>query len=498
MADYDVIVIGAGNGGLMAAARLAKKGVRVLVLERHNIPGGCATSFCRGRFEFEVALHQLSGLGTEAYQGPLWRMLSSVDVIDKLDFVTMNDLYRLQLSGSDLDITLRPDRNQLVSDLQQAFPHEKEAIQKYIDFSYAYFMEAVSAYYMQDPDAGPEKYPLYFKYALKSAQAVLDEYFTDPRLKFAISPYWSYIGLPPRLMSFHDLTSVIVGYCEFKPTHIKGGSQALSNAVADTILQHGGTIRYSDGVRKILVREGAVQGVITEKGEEITSRVVISNASKISTFVDMMDPEHVPAEVSREMRQTTIAQGAFTLYMGLDCPPETVDIRETTNFVFGIDDYDRSYQQMKNLEITRDDMLLMSCYNLIDPGFSPEGTSQVAVVTLKYGDTWLQVPPAQYVAKKYECADAILTRLAEFYPHLRDHIEEIEIATPITSMRYLGTQKGSIYAFDHLIKDSDLFIRNQTHIKGLHGVGGWFGMIGFQPTLTSGVVAAKTVIKELN
>ncbi len=498
MSDYDVIVIGAGNGGLMAAARLAKKGVRVLVLERHNIPGGCATSFCRGRFEFEVALHQLSGLGTEEYQGPLWRMLASVDAIDKLDFVTMTDLYRLQLSGSDLDITLRPDRNELVADLQATFPHEKEAIQKFIDFSYAYFTEAIGAYYMQDPEAAPDKYPLYFKYALKSAQEVLDDHFKDPQLKFAISPYWSYIGVPPSLMSFHDLASVIVGYCEFKPTHIKGGSQALSNAVADTIIQNGGNIRFSNGVKKIIVKDGAVQGVITEKGEEITSRCVVSNASKISTFVDLMDPEHVPAEVTKEMRQISIAQGALVLYMGLDCPPETVDIKESTNFVFGTDDYDRAYEQMKNLEINNDDMLLMSCYNLVDSGFSPEGTSQVAVVTLKYGDTWLQVPPAQYAAKKYECADVILTRLAEFYPNLRDHIEEIEIATPITSMRYLGTQKGSIYAYDHFIKDSDHFIRNETHIKGLHGVGGWFGMIGFQPTLTSGVVTAKAVMKELN
>jgi len=498
MPDYDVIVIGAGNGGLMAAARLAKKGVRVLVLERHNIPGGCATSFCRGRFEFEVALHQLSGLGTPQYQGPLWRQLASVDAIGKLEFVTMTDLYRLQLSGSDLDITLRPDRNQLVEDLAARFPHETEAIRRYIDFSYAYFGEAVGAYYMQDPEAGPGKYPLYFKYALKSARSILDEYFKDPLLKFAISPYWSYIGVPPSLMSFHDLTSIIVGYCEFKPAHIKGGSQALSNAVADTVIRNGGTLQFGNGVQKIIVKNGAVQGVITEKGDEITARAIVSNASKISTFVDMMDPEHVPAEVKRELRQISIAQGALVLYMGLDCPPEDVAIKESTNFVFGTDDYDSAYQQMKNLEVTHEDMLLMSCYNLVDPGFSPPGTSQVAVVTLKYGDTWLQVPPDRYAAKKYECADIILKRLAEFYPDLRDHIEEIEIATPITSMRYLGTQKGSIYAYDHFIKDSDFFVQNKTHIKGLFGAGGWFGMIGFQPTLTSGVVAAKAVLKELN
>jgi phytoene dehydrogenase-like protein len=55
MADYEAIVIGAGNGGLTAATALAQKGVKTLLLERHNIPGGSATSFCRGRFEFEVA-----------------------------------------------------------------------------------------------------------------------------------------------------------------------------------------------------------------------------------------------------------------------------------------------------------------------------------------------------------------------------------------------------------------------------------------------------------
>ena len=56
MSDYDVVVIGAGNGGLTAAAGLAQKGHKTLLLERHNVPGGCATSFVRGRFEFEIEI----------------------------------------------------------------------------------------------------------------------------------------------------------------------------------------------------------------------------------------------------------------------------------------------------------------------------------------------------------------------------------------------------------------------------------------------------------
>ena len=99
--DYDVVVIGAGNGGLTASATLARKGQKVLLLERHNIPGGCATSFCRGRFEFEIALHQLSGLGTPEKPGPLRMTLDSLGVMEDLEFVEIQDLYSVHMPGGD-------------------------------------------------------------------------------------------------------------------------------------------------------------------------------------------------------------------------------------------------------------------------------------------------------------------------------------------------------------------------------------------------------------
>ncbi|MBU3918241.1 NAD(P)-binding protein, partial [bacterium] len=159
MADYDVIVIGAGNGGLTSAATLAQKGVKVLVLEQHNIPGGCATSFCRGRFEFEVALHQLSGLGTAKKPGPLRGLLTKLDVMDKLEFVQMTDLYRMQIIPEDLSITLKPDREMIVEELTKHFPAEKQGIKGYMDLIYNFFTEAIGAQYMNDPDASPERYP---------------------------------------------------------------------------------------------------------------------------------------------------------------------------------------------------------------------------------------------------------------------------------------------------------------------------------------------------
>ena len=126
METYDVIVIGAGNAGLTAAAALAQGGAQVLVLERHNIPGGCATSFCRGRFEFEVALHQLSGIGTPAKPGPLRMVLDQLKVADRLDFVPMTDLYHVVIPDT-LDILLEPDRARTIAALKEHFPGKPTA-----------------------------------------------------------------------------------------------------------------------------------------------------------------------------------------------------------------------------------------------------------------------------------------------------------------------------------------------------------------------------------
>ncbi|MFY9369132.1 MAG: FAD-dependent oxidoreductase, partial [Desulfomonilia bacterium] len=116
MPEYDVVVIGAGNGGLTGALTLAKAGRKVLLLERHNVPGGCATSFVRGRFEFEVALHQLSGMGSAERPGPLRAILNDLGVMDKLEFVEMETLYRV-VWPDPFDSTLRAERNAIVETL---------------------------------------------------------------------------------------------------------------------------------------------------------------------------------------------------------------------------------------------------------------------------------------------------------------------------------------------------------------------------------------------
>jgi prolycopene isomerase len=496
METYDAVIIGAGNAGLTAGAAIAQGGAKVVVLERHTIPGGCATSFCRGRFEFEVALHQLSGIGTPEKPGPLRMVLDQLGVMEHLTFMPMTDLYHVMIPGK-LDILLEPDRARATATLKHHFPDEAEGIEAFFDLVYRVFGEVIGAFYFKDPEVHRDKYPLYFQYGLKPLQAVLDDHFRDPLLKTALTPYWTYMGLPPSQLSFIDMAAMLFAYIEFLPFHLKGGSQALSTALADRIVQCGGRIRYNCPVARILVENGRVTGVATAEGETIRARQVVSNASKIATYVDMLAPDQVPAAVWGELKRTSISPSAFTLYLGLDQPPEALGITSSTNFILGHTDADMAYARMKDRDIDHRDGMMMTCYTLIDPAFSPPGTSQVALITLKFGDAWLQVPPAQYAAEKYRVADAMLQQAEQVFPGLRTHIEEMEIATPITHMRYLGTPRGAIYGFEKHIKDSPVFLPNQMHIEGLFLAGGWVGGNGFQPTLESGFKTGQAVLRRL-
>ncbi len=494
MADYDAVVIGAGNGGLTAAATLARSGVKTLLLERHNIPGGCATSFIRGRFEFEVALHQLSGIGTDGFAGPLRGSLSDLGVLDDIELVQMENLYRIVYPGK-MDLTLKADKAAAIDELKSHFPEEADKIDRYFEFLYQYCNEWISVLMMRDPESSPQKYPIYFKYALKSTRSVLDEFSFSPLLETALNIYWSYMGMPPSKLPFGDFAILMWVYLEFKPWHIKGGSQALSSALLNSYYQAGGEARFNCGAKKIMVSDGRVTGVITEEGDEISTNSIVSNAGTYTTYVDLIDSGEVPVERDRELGTRSVGTSAFTLFMGFDRDPADLDIHETTNFLVTSTDPESAYLKGKTLDPPG--FTLFSCYDVDDADFSPKGSCQGSFLTLNYGEPWYSVPPTRYFDAKYQYAESLLDILYSVFPKCKSHVEEIEVATPLTHMRYLGHPGGAIYGFDQFAKDSEMFLNKKSPIKGLFHAGAWMGSGGFQPTLMAGQSAAKSIIRTL-
>ena len=191
----------------------------------------------------------------------------------------------------------------------------------------------------------------------------------------------------------------------------------------------------------------------------------------------------------------TIGPSAFTVFLGMDCPPEALRIHGTTNFIGTDIDADQEFASWRTLNPPT--FMGLSCYNVSDPDFSPPGTCQVDLVQLQYLDPWLAVPPTQYTEAKYKYARGMLEIAEKVFPGFRDHIEEIEVATPLTHMRYLGHPAGAIYGFDQYAKDSPLFEerRSPSGLASLPKPGS--GPAATSPLSCSGVSVVKAVLKSM-
>ena len=498
MKQYDAVVIGAGNAGLTAATALQRGGSHTLLLERHNIPGGCATSFVRGDYEFEVALHQLSGLGTEDRPFIMRKIFSDLGVMDKVEFVQESELYRIVVPG-EIDTTLPASWTGLRRKLQADFPSENTNIERFMKLcetiSLESFMMLPKAIKANDEAILKTSCPNYVNYGMRSAKNVLDEHFSDEKLKTVLAAYWCYIGVPPKDIPFPDLAIMIYAYAAFKPWHIKGGSQAMSSALLESFMEAGGEVRFNCGAEKILTDGDQVRGIITEEGEEIACAAVVSNASSIITYNELLDHDEPPIQVREDFKSRRMGTSAFVIYMGLDCTPEELGVTAASNFICSTQDEDRIHEGMQTMDAPVAGML--TCYNLDDPDFAPKGKSIVSLVCLQYGDLWKDIPEEQYAQSKYNYAEKLLDLIAQTFPKIRDHIEELEVATPLTMMRYLNTPDGAIYGFKQNPQDSELFRERIDAISGLYMAGCWNNMGGFQPTYMAGESTARAVIKQL-
>jgi len=275
MNEYDVIIIGAGNGGLASAATLAELGKRVLVFEKHNIPGGCGTSFRRGRFEFEVALHQLSSMGTPEKPGPLREQFRRYGIESEIEWIEIKELFRVNFPDG-TGVSIPADRKACEAYLAEQFPAEKDAILRYFETVYnfadesAKFAEA-SANSSGEPGEAkkaimkllfPKMYPTLARYGLKSTQEVLDEFFSSPKLQLALSAYWCFMGMPPERFPWSILAKCTNIYMEDKPYYLRGTSMMMNQAIMESIRRMGGEVRLNLGVKRLLLEGGKAVGAV--------------------------------------------------------------------------------------------------------------------------------------------------------------------------------------------------------------------------------------------
>lgn len=509
--DYDVIVIGAGNGGLSAAVALQKAGKKVALFEKHNVPGGCGTSFRRGRFEFEVALHQLSSMGTAEKPGELRQIFKDYGIEKDIEWIQIHDLYNVMLpiGGKVKKVALPTNKDEAIKLLSNVFPEEADGVKAYYEMIWKFAAEIddfkaksgestvapgiLKKYLMKT--FFPKKYPTLAKYALMASEDVLNEFFKCTEIKLVLSAYWCFMGMPPKRFPFSILGLCTYIYTTDKPFYLRGGSQVMSVALSEKVKEYGGELFLNTKIEKIIIENGEAKGVIDENGNSYYAKKIISNICPLDTYGELMDQKDIPEKAVEYLSGYTVGISAFGLYIGLDCTPDKINLKESFNLIYDSLDANGDFAMSKKIDATRDP-IVFTCYTIDDPKVSPEGTSIISAGVLKYAEEWEKLSPEEYYKTKYDTANVIIDRIEKRFPGLREHIEEIAISTPLTFERYLGHPGGAIYGFEQDLKSSVFFNPTQSFIKNLEFASGWVNTCGFGPNYIYANKVANRMLKE--
>ena len=258
----------------------------------------------------------------------------------------------------------------------------------------------------------------------------------------------------------------------------------------------GAEVKLNCGVKKIILEGNKAVGVIDENGVEYRAKKIISNISPLHTYGALLDEEEIPQKAKDYLKPYTVGISALTCFIGLDCTPEEIGFTTSFTLNYKSEDANKDFQDAYKL-LPENDPLVATCYTVDDPEISPKGTSVITAGVLKYSTEWEKLSPEQYYQMKYEAGRRILDRLEEMYPGIKEHVEEMEIATPLTHMRYLNHPGGAIYGYEQDLMQSVFFFPNESMIENLEFASGWVNACGFGPNYMYADKVAKKIIKEI-
>ncbi|WP_319760508.1 NAD(P)/FAD-dependent oxidoreductase [Maridesulfovibrio sp.] len=505
---YDAVVVGAGLGGLTCAAYLARHGFKILLLEQYNIPGGYATSFSRytdsGKFTCEVSLHS-----SVLKAGATKKILKDLDVWNKLTFVDQPHAWCSNFSDFKLEVPAKCGLNGFHKQLLNLFPDEAKGLAEYFKLWNGVMADCDQLNHgvsRSQRKRFPEMFPFLWEIHDKTVAQIIDARISNQKLKAVLAQSCGYYGLPPsRLSAFYYLLPT-GNYLEHGGSYIKGTSQALSDALAESITNAGGEIIYGSRVKEVLIEKNKAVGVKTSDGSVFKSRTVVCNANVPQLYNDLLPKGTLPVKEREKIETYSDSPSSFIVWLGLD-RNISLDFKLPEASYYSSYDLDASYRESMRCNFENEGLSIMAYDNLI-PGFSPKGCSSVCLVKLCGYDLWKpwekeyeQSNRPNYLKLKNELTEQLISRAEELaIPGLSKMIVMQESATPLTNRRYTLNASGSIYGFNQSLNNSFMTrISNKTPVSGLFLASAWGNPGGgYGGVLVGGKQAFKNVVEELS
>jgi len=499
---YDSIVVGAGLGGLCATYELARSGQKVLLLEQHNLPGGFATSFRRGRFEFEPSLHELPDMRSISEATGVVRYLLDDAKLD-IKFLAVPEAYRLILTDDNVNVRLPFGIPAFIDAIELAVPGSRASVTQYMDLC----KDVQNAFqYLNTNKEHPDYRKVlrdhgnFINTASATAGEVAKAIGIPQKAHDILFAYWCYLGVPASRLSFPIWASLLFSYVSSGAVIPSMRSHEIACAFEKKILDCGGAIQYNTRVEKILAENGSVKGVETSQGETIFAPVVVSNASPSLVWGSLVQPgNEVPEAALRNVNARRHGFSVMVVYLGLDADPQTLGLADYSYFISPHMRTERLYDELYNLE-SDETMQASVCLNAANPLCSPPGTTILSLTAGFRSEAWAHIEPGEYNRVKTRIAGKLIRQFENATGvDIRGHIEELEVATPQTFARYTGAYDGIVYGYEPEPWDSViprvLSLEKERYLKGLDFCGGFsYRCHGYGSSMLSGKAAAERVL----
>lgn len=502
MNNYDVIIVGAGNSGLISALTLLKNGYKVLLLDEHNNVGGFSQEKRKGRFIFDRTFNKfyLNNDNKEPYK--LDNILKNIECKEKINYSSLSEVCQILTPEKSFNIPFGIDN--YIDMVEELVPDSRKSLETF--FNLAYECREAMDYIIKnvdriDYDFIKKEFYNFMKVSGYSLSKVLDAIGMPLEAQEIVNVLWILLGSSEIEISFVEYAVLLLNIIEYGLRVPSDNGYSIPLSLANDYFEKGGELKLNSKVIKLLVDDNCVNGVKLQDGTIYYANHIIFNSSLHNVCCNLLSPSEVPRDAIKSMNKRELGGRVFTVNLALNRSAEELGLNKYTYIIYHSLDSDLEYNRMK--EIANGNQISF-VYNNANKDVSPIGTCLVSLNTIFFDDCYNDYVDKESIFNDDREVAQRLIQVFQKYTNVKidDYIEEIEIVTPLVNMAEYGVVKGCTYGyklsgFDNLLPRI-LNADNENYINGLYLCEGFDGDIfGYNSSFVSGYQVALKVENDI-
>lgn len=435
MKKFDVIIVGSGLGGLECGVILSKEGFNVCVVEKNSVFGGCLQSFKRYGHLLDTGIHYVGSMepGQILHQFFKYFGLTNKIKTQQLDKDGFDQIY-----FQDKVYNYAVGYEQFSKTMSSYFPQESKNIEEYTR-KIKEVCNLISVEHLKKGILNIQG----MDYFAMSASQVIENTVSDPTLRNVLAATNSLYGGVKSESTFYHHAMINASNIE-GPHRIVDGSQAIANALVETIRSNGGTVLNSSQVTRFIVEENIVSSIEINGEEILEAKHFISNLHPSVTFQLVDKTSSIKKAFLSRINSLQNSYGIFTAYLIMK--KESVPYLNKNQYLIkGNDVWDTT--------TTPDDRTIKNILLSYQSSHSnPKFTDVISVLMPMYSseleqwsDTTVGRRGASYEDFKNDMAEKLIDFIHQYNPNIKGNIDKIHTSTPLTYRDYTATPEGSAY-----------------------------------------------------